>query len=99
MHPLLYTLAYANSQRRLFTIEEIYRYQIGSNYSLSELDLEISKIPQIRVENGLYGLDIDFDYLLNLRQEKGRESIRRYRRIIKYARLLISIPYIKGIFL
>ena len=99
MHPLLYTLAYANSQRRLFTIEEIYRYQIGSNYSLSELVLEISKIPQIRVENGLYGLDIDFDYLLNLRQEKGRESIRRYRRIIKYARLLISIPYIKGIFL
>ena len=99
MHPLLYTLAYANSQRRLFTIEEIYRYQIGSNYSLLELDLEISKIPQIRVENGLYGLDIDFEELLNLRQEKGRESIRRYRRVIKYARLLISIPYIKGIFL
>ncbi|MGA1046495.1 MAG: hypothetical protein ACO3UU_00645 [Minisyncoccia bacterium] len=99
MHPLLYTLAYANSQRRLFTIEEIYRYQIGSNYSLSELVLELSKVPHIRVENGLYGLDIDFEYLLNLRQEKGRESIRRYRRIIKYARLLISIPYIKGIFL
>ncbi len=39
MHPLLYTLAYANSQRRLFTIEEIYRYQIGSNYSLSGISL------------------------------------------------------------
>jgi|694.fasta_scaffold12109_5 hypothetical protein len=99
MHPLLYTLAYANSQKRLLTLEEIYRYQIGSNYSISELGFEITKIPQIRTENGLYGLNINFDELLNLRQEKGRESIRRYRRIIKYARLLISIPYIKGIFL
>jgi hypothetical protein len=99
MHPLLYTLAYANSQKRLLTLEEIYRYQIGSTYSLSELALEIAKTPQIRTENGLYGLDIDFVELINLRQEKGRESIRRYRRVIKYARLLISIPYIKGIFL
>jgi predicted nucleotidyltransferase len=99
MHPLLYTLAYANSQKRLLTLEEIYRYQIGSTYSLSELALEIAKIPQIRTENGLYGLDIDFVELINLRQEKGRESIRRYRRVIKYAKLLISIPYIKAIFL
>ena len=99
MHPLLYTLAYANSQKRLLTLEEIYRYQIGSTYSLSELALEIAKIPQIRTENGLYGLDIDFVELINLRQEKGRESLRRYRRVIKYAKLLISIPYIKAIFL
>jgi predicted nucleotidyltransferase len=99
MHPLLCTLAYANSQKRLFTLEEIYRYQIGSKYSLSELVLEIAKITQIRTENGLYGLYIDFEELLNLRQEKGRESIRRYRRVIKYAKILISIPYIKGIFL
>jgi predicted nucleotidyltransferase len=99
MHPLLKTLAYAYSQKRLLTIEEIYRYQIGSTYSLSELALEIAKIPQIKVKNSLYGLVHSFDDFMALRQEKGRESIRRYRRVIKYARLLISIPYIKAIFL
>ncbi|MEX0597590.1 MAG: hypothetical protein WD512_13950, partial [Candidatus Paceibacterota bacterium] len=99
MNSLIKTLAYAYSQKRLLTIEEIYRYQIGTNYSLSELIVEISKISQIRSENGLYGLHIDFEELLNLRQEKGRESIRRYRRVMQYTKLLISIPYIKGIFL
>lgn len=99
MHSLLYTLVYANSQKRLLTLEEIHRYQIGSNYSLQEIVVELSKIPQIRSYQGIYGLIDDFDQLLALRQEKGRESIRRYRRVIKYARLLISIPYIKGIFL
>ena len=99
MHPLLKTLAYAYSQKRLLTIEEIHRYQIDSNYTILELEQELAKIPQIRLQNGLYGLEHDFDKLLALRQEKGRESIRRYRRVIKYARLLISIPYIKGIFL
>jgi hypothetical protein len=99
MHPLLYTLAYANSQKRLLTLEEIHRYQICTNYSLQELVTELAKTPQIRFYQGLYGLVDDFDQLLALRQEKGRESIRRYRRVIKYARLLISIPYIKGIFL
>lgn len=99
MHPLLKTLAYAYSQKRLLTIEEIHRYQIGTNYSIRDLEIELSKIPQIKVKNSLYGLEYSFDGFMALRQEKGRESIRRYRRVIKYARLLISIPYIKGIFL
>ena len=99
MNPLLYTLAYAYSQKRLLTLEEIHRYQIGSNYNLSEISSEIAKIPQIRTYQGLYGIEEGFEQLLALRQEKGRESIRRYRRVLKYARLLISIPYIKGIFL
>ena len=99
MKALLKTLAYAYSQKRLFTIEEIYRYQIDSNYTILELEQELAKTPQIRLQNGLYGLEQDFDKLLALRQEKGRESLRRYRRVIKYARLLISIPYIQGIFL
>ena len=99
MHPLLFTLAYANSQKRLLTLEEIHRYQIGSRYSLSDLAVELTKNNQIKAHQGLYGLSYDFEKLLALRQEKGRESIRRYRRVIQYARLLISIPYIKGIFL
>lgn len=99
MHPLLQTFAYAHSQKRLLTLEEIHRYQIQTDYTLQELVCEIPKISQIREVNGLYGLSESFDEFLALRQEKGRESIRRYRRVIKYARLLISIPYIKGIFL
>ncbi|MEY3470972.1 MAG: hypothetical protein RLZZ223_322 [Candidatus Parcubacteria bacterium] len=99
MHPLLPTFAYAYSQKRLLTLEEIYRYQIRTSYTTEELLVEIHKIPQIREEKGLYGIVEGFDKLLALRQEKGRESLRRYRRVLKYARLLISIPYIKGIFL
>lgn len=99
MHPLLPTFAYAYSQKRLLTLEEIYRYQVKTSYTMEELRLEITKIPQIREENGLYGIIDDFNKFVALRQEKGRESIRRYRRVIKYARLLISIPYIKAIFL
>lgn len=99
MHPLIKTLAYAYSQKRVLSIEEIYRYQINTHYSIRELEVELAKLPQIRLQNGIYGIEQDFDELLALRQEKGRESIRRYRRVIKYARLLISIPYIKAIFL
>ena len=98
-HPLLQTFAYANAQRRLLTLEEVYRYQIKTQYTLSQIASEIPKIPQITTQYGLYGLRVDFDELLALRQEKGRESIRRYRRIKAYAKLLISIPYIRGIFL
>lgn len=99
MHPLLKTLAYAYSQKRLLTIEEIHRYQIETNYTLEEIKSELPKIPQVKVQNALYGLEYNFENMIALRHEKGRESIRRYRRVIKYARLLISIPYIKGIFL
>lgn len=98
-HPLLQTFAYATSQKRLLTLEEVYRYQINTQYTLQELSSEIAKISQIRTQYGLYGLIDYFDELLILRQEKGRESIRRYRRINRYGRLLISIPYIRGIFL
>lgn len=98
-HPLLQTFAYATSQKRLLTLEEIYRYQINTQYTLQELSPEIAKIPQIKTQYGLYGLIPNFDILLALRQEKGRESIRRYRRMSRYGRLLMSIPYIRGIFL
>jgi len=98
-HTLLQTFAYATSQKRLLTLEEIYRYQIGTQYTLQELPSQIAKISQIKTQYGLYGLIPNFDILLALRQEKGRESIRRYRRISRYGRLLISIPYIRGIFL
>ncbi len=98
-HTLLQTFAYAASQKRLLTLEEIYRYQINIQYTLQELPSQIAKIPQIKTQYGLYGLIDSFDELLILRQEKGRESIRRYRRISQYGRLLISIPYIRGIFL
>ncbi len=98
-HPLLQTFAYANAQRRLLTLEEVYRYQIKTQYTLSEIASEIPKMPQITTKQGLYGIVHDFEELLALRQEKGRESIRRYRQVKRYARLLISIPYIRGIFL
>jgi hypothetical protein len=98
-HPLLQTFAYATSQKRLLTLEEIYRYQINTQYTLQELPSQIAKIPQIKTQYGLYGLIDCFDELLILRQEKGRESIRRYKQITKYGRLLISIPFIRGIFL
>lgn len=98
-HPLLQTFAYANAQRRLLTLEEVYRYQIKTQYTLSEIASEIAKIPQITTKQGLYGLTLDFEELLALRQEKGRESIRRYRRVKHFGRLLISIPYIRGLFL
>jgi len=96
---LLKTFAYFTAQKRLVTIEEVHRYQLHTRYTLQELETQLQHIPQIHYQNGLYGLKEYYDTLLPLRQEKGRESLRRYRRLQKYGQLLTNLPYIRGVFI
>lgn len=96
---ILDTMIFFSLNKRLVTKEEIYQYQIKSKISFDELELLLVKIPKIIFKKGLYGFDWEFDKLFKLRQNKIRESIKRFRKVRKYAKLLINIPFIKGAFL
>lgn len=96
---ILETMIFFSLNKRLVTKEEIYQYQIKSKISFSELELVLAKIPNIIFKKGLYGFDWEFEKLFELRQHKIRESIKRFRKVRKYAKLIINIPFIKGAFL
>ncbi len=92
------TLILFSVHRRLATKEELYHYQYRTNIPLDEISSEALAIPGVIYRAGMYGFEDEFEDLWKLRQEMDRETIRRYRKIQRYGKILISIPYIRGIF-
>jgi predicted nucleotidyltransferase len=80
------------------TKEELYRYQFQTSIPLSEIHQSALAVPGIKYQNGFYGFASEFQELWTLRQIKDRESLRRYRKIQRYGKLLISCPFVRGVF-
>ncbi len=95
---IIETMLYFSAQKRLATVEELYRYQVRGRIPRDRISSIIGTIPEIRFERGLYGFADEFKQLQTLRQEKQRETLRRLRKIQRYGRVLISLPYVRAIF-
>ena len=99
INSLLDTMIFFSLNKRLVTLEEIYQYQIKSKIKLENLEKILNKLPNIVFRKGLYGFDWEFEKLFYIRQNKVRESIKRFRKVRKYAKLIINIPFVRGAFL
>lgn len=95
---LVDTLILFSVHRRLATKEELYHYQYQTTIPLEEISAVALAVPGVMYQDGMYGFEDEFEHLWKLRQEMDRETIRRYRKIRRYGKVLISIPYIRGIF-
>lgn len=92
------TLILFSIYRRLATQEELYRYQYKTNISRSDIHQAALAVPGVIYRDGFYGFESEFQELWEVRQEKDRETLRRYRKIQRYGKFLISMPFIRGVF-
>ena len=98
-YPLLPTVAFFSANGRLASKEELYHYQVQTSISFSDIHAQACAIPGVIFRYGVYGFEEEFSDLWRRRQEVIRESSKRYQKAQRWGKVLISIPFIRGVFL